>query len=231
MEIRRLCNNKDFYFQVSGIETRMPYFKNVKPLGSSLAVCCGSSNGKDWKDNLIIGRAFLFVKNPFSILSDNRIVTQNDQGSWCVLDYFGKTIVPYGVYSKIDGFKSRLARVKKVNTAIFWEDNREEYYNTFGIIDMDGKEIVDCSYDEVYKFYATDNAFTILVKEGKKAKFHLGYRKEFSFNDIEWLQYLEDRGSLYRWDKDYGSDNYKYISNRANYINDAIDEMEENEDD
>lgn len=231
MEVRRLCNNGEFYFEVSGINTRVPYFKDVKPLGSSLAECFGSTNGIDWNTKYVIGRAFLFINNPFSILSDNRIVTQNDQGLWCVLDYFGKTIVPYGVYSKIDGFKSRLARVKKLNTAVFWEDDKEEYYNTFGIIDMDGKEIVDCSYDEIYKFYDTDNAFTILNKNGKKTKFHLGYRKEFSFNDIEWLQYLEERGSIYRWDKDYGQDNFKFLSNRANYIHDTIDDLEENEDD
>jgi hypothetical protein len=228
MEVRRLCKDNEFYYEVSGIKTKTPFFKNVRPHGNSLAICLGSVNSIDWRE-YIIGRAFLFIKNPFSILSDNRIVTQSDRGEWSVLDYYGKTIVPYGMYSKIDGFKSRLARVKKTNAAIFWDENREEYFDTFGIIDIEGKEIVDCSYDEIYHFYNTDNWFTVLKKQGKAIKYHLGYRKEFNIDDVEWMQYMEDRGSLIRWDKDYGYDNFKYVSNRATYIHDNDEDDQEDD--
>lgn len=231
MEIRRLCSNKEFYYQVLGIKTKMPYFKNVKYNGRGSFICCGSTNGKDWEEGLLIGEAFKYIRNPFSIMSDNRIVTQNDKGEWGVLDYFGRVIVPYGVYAKIDGFKSRLARVKKLNTVIFWEKNEEGYYDTFGIIDINGKIIVECIYDEIYKFYNTDSFYTILRNGNHDSKFHLAYRMIFSLNDIEYLQYQEEHGSISRWDIDYFSDAFKYTSLRAKYIDEYNHLQDEDEDD
>ena len=52
-------------------------------------------------------------------------------------------------------------------------------------------------YDTIYKFYDNDKWYTTLKKNGRRFKFHLGYWKEFGdIRDVEWFQYLEDRGCL-----------------------------------
>jgi hypothetical protein len=207
MEIRRRCNNSEIYFEIVGANT--PYFKNVRRLKNNLIVCEASKNGTEWVDNIAIGCAFLIIKNPFSIISDGRIVTQNDQGNWCVQDSKGNMIVPYGKYSLINGFSCRLARVKKHNTAIFFPEGNEEYYDTWGVIDVNGREIIECVYDEIYNFYGNNNWFTILKRGSKSTKFHLCYRKPFgNTSDVEWMQYLEDKGSITNWCNNYSSQDY-----------------------
>ena len=85
----------------------------------------------------------------------------------------------------------------KYNYVINPSKGQEEYYKTWGIIDKGGREILKCDYDEIYKFYGKDNWFTILRKDGISTKFHLGYWKPFAdTSDVEWLQYLEERGSV-----------------------------------
>ena len=106
----------------------------------------------------------------------------------------GNVIVPQGKYSRIDGFKCNLAKVKRRNTIINWKDESEEYFDTYGIIDKDGHEIVKCEYDTIYKFYGNDKWYTTMIKNGWSIKFHLGYRTTFgNLSDVEYLRYLEDQ--------------------------------------
>lgn len=201
MEIRRRCNKEGFYFEVKREEKPTYFFKNAV-FNNNVTTMSVSKNGIDWMSGVKAPYGFSLIKNPFSIISDGRLVTQNDQGAWAVFDSYGKILIPYGKYVKIDGFNHRLARVKKMNTAIFWEEDREEYFYTFGIIDIFGREIVECEYDEIYKFYGTNNMFTILHKYGNpKIKFHLAYWRTFgSTRDVEDMQYDEDHGKLVRMD-------------------------------
>lgn len=153
MEIRRLHGEDGFFFEVKRQGKATYYFKDVKQMANGSTFFSVSINGKNWKEGVKAPGGFLLVKNPLSIISDNRMVTQNDRGEWAVINASGKEIIPYGRYAKIDGFECQLAKVKKINTAIFWENNTEEYFNTFGIVDIYGREVLPTIYEEVYKFY------------------------------------------------------------------------------
>lgn len=166
-----------------------------------LVIACVSKNNTDWLE--VIKKAPFFISvfsNPFSIISDRRVVTQNNKGEWGVLDFNNKEIVPFGKYSHIDGFKFKLAKVRKTTPVIFWETGEESSFDTYGIIDINGKEVIPCEYDIIYKFYGNDKWYTTLFKQGKHTKFHLGYRRTFGdFSDIEWYHYLEERGTI-KWE-------------------------------
>ena len=169
--------------------------------------------------------------NPVTYISDERAVTQDCFGLWGVYDLSGNIVVPKGKYAKIDGFKFNLAKVKKVNTIIHWEDMSEEYYDTYGIIDRNGKEIVECEYDKIYKFYDNDKWYTTMFKDGKSIKFHLGYWTTFgNISDVEWYQYLEERGSI-EWkggNRSFKRESYNDEgSNSDNSIWDALEDEPE----
>lgn len=141
-----------------------------------------------------------FIKYPFQIVSKNRIVAQDEEGRYCVTDLSGNIIVPFGRYSKIDGFKWNVARVRMTYPKNPLGEKDEGWCNQYGIIDINGKEVVECVYDTIYKFYGNNKAYTTLFKGSEKKKFHLGYQRFFgSLQDIEYLQYLEDQGVI-KWE-------------------------------
>jgi hypothetical protein len=164
----------------------------------SIVVCGFSQDLVNWKDYIIGEKIMIAIRvNPITYISNERAVTQDCFGQWEVYDLSGNIIVPKGKYAKIDGFKFNLAKVKKVNTVIHGEDMSGDYHDTFGIIDINGKEVVECEYDTIYKFYGNDKWYTTLIKDGKSIKFHLGYWKTFgNISDVEWYQYLEERGDI-----------------------------------
>lgn len=188
--------NGCFYYYGEKIGER-PIYKNVEKR-DSLIVCGFSQDLVNWKDYIIEDKIMMAIRaNPVTFISDERAVTQDSFGQWGVIDYSGNIIVPKGKYSKIDGYKFKLAKVKKVNTVIHGEDKSEDYYDTYGIIDINGNEVVECEYDTIYKFYGNDKWYTTMFKDGRSAKFHLGYWTTFGdISDIEWYQYLEERGSI-----------------------------------
>lgn len=188
--------NGCFYYYGDNI-LGCPIYKIIEKK-DSLVVCGFSQDLVNWKDYIIEEKIMMAIRaNPVTFISDERAVTQDSFGQWGVIDLSGNIIVPKGKYAKIDGFKFNLAKVKRVNTVIHWEDMSEDYYDTFGIIDINGNEVVECEYDTIYKFYGNDKWYTTMFKDGKSAKFHLGYWTTFGdFSDVERYQYLEERGSI-----------------------------------
>lgn len=188
--------NEQSYFLDMKIAS-YPLYKIVDNM-DLLVACEYSNNLVEWKGYINNEELLLSIcKNYISFISNERVVTQDCFGAWGVLDLSGRTIVPMGKYTKIDGYKYNLAKVKKIDTIINWEDKSEEYINIYGIIDRNGNEVVKCEYDTIYKFYDNDKWYTTLKKNGRRFKFHLGYWKEFGdIRDVEWFRYLEDRGCL-----------------------------------
>lgn len=174
---------------------RWPIYKIVDNK-DSFVVCSFSHDLVNWKDYIIEEKIMMAIRmNPVTYISDERAVTQDCFGQWGVYDLSGNIIVPKGKYAKIDGFKFNLAKVKKVNTIVHWEDMSEDYYDTYGIIDRNGKEIVKCEYDTIYNFYGNDKWYTKMFKNGESIKFHLGYWTKFgNFSDIDYLEEREWKG-------------------------------------
>lgn len=195
-KITRLVLNGHTILFDDTVETRHLY--QIVDRKESLLVCSFSKDLNEWNDYLCKDFVFLAIfNNPVSYISNERVVTQHSFGNWEVLDLLGNVIVPQGKYSRIDGYKYNLAKVKRRNTIINWKDESEEYFDTYGIIDQDGNEIVKCEYDTIYKFYGNNKWYTTMIKNGWSIKFHLGYRTTFgSLSDVEYLQYLEDQGRL-----------------------------------
>ena len=222
-------NGNIFYFDEN--VRRWPIYKIVDNK-DSFVVCSFSQDLVNWKDYIIEEKIMMAIRmNPVTYISDERAVTQDCFGLWGVYDLSGNIVVPKGKYAKIDGFKFNLAKVKKVNTIIHWEDMSEEYYDTYGIIDRNGKEIVECEYDKIYKFYDNDKWYTTMFKDGKSIKFHLGYWTTFgNISDVEWYQYLEERGSI-EWkggNRSFKRESYNDEgSNSDNSIWDALEDEPE----
>lgn len=189
---RLILNGYMFLFD-NTVKTRHLY--QLVDRKESLLVCSFSKDLNEWNDYICKDSIFLTIfNNPVSYISNERVVTQHSFGNWEVRDLLGNVIVPQGKYSRIDGFKCNLAKVKRRNTIINWKDESEEYFDTYGIIDKDGNEIVKCEYDTIYKFYGNDKWYTTMIKNGWSIKFHLGYRTTFgNLSDVEYLRYLEDQ--------------------------------------
>lgn len=194
----------------------------------SLIVCSISSNRVDWTDYIKAGNVLRMISNnPISFVSNKRVVTQDPHHRWAVFDMYGNFVVPYGKYIQIDGYNRNLARVLKYNHVMNPATGEQiDCYKTWGIIDKEGKEIVECEYDQIYKFYGKDNWFTILRKGRISTKFHLGYWKTFAdISDVEWLQYLEERGSVeWKGGNRNGQTSYKHCEDEI--CNDSCDQYD-----
>lgn len=81
---------------------------------------------------------------------ENVKVVRNKCYQWGVVDDEGEFIVPFGVYSWIDGFENGLARVKKgIGDNARW-----------GIINDDGEVVLPVKYDKVWNFFRMERTDT-----------------------------------------------------------------------
>ena len=183
-------------------------------------------------------------------------VVQNRDFQFAVINSDGEVIVPFGKYAWIDGFDSGLARVRTagvrvndpnlcavINDSINVIDGKAltAYYNDlkrshpdqlsrWGIINMDGEEVVPVKYDNVWNFFGKNRKSTIVENDGSRYKVR--------FSDLPGSVYYieEEEGEAYGagYD-DYGTHYGEYAGSYAQdvmgYSDDVIDDAFEGDPD
>lgn len=121
----------------------------------------------------------------------NIIVARNSDRQWGVIDSNNNIIVPFGKYAWIDGFDNGLCRVrthgrdydsnvfaimtddafitdKTAIKQILEEDykNNSGLYAKWGIINMNGEEVLPAIYDKVWNFYGKNRFSTKAILRG-----------------------------------------------------------------
>lgn len=86
-------------------------------------------------------------------------VVSTYNGEWAVVDKDDNEIVPFGKYGWIDGFDHGLARVC--------------LKSKWGIIDMQGEEVLPLEYDEIWNFLGKGRSDTRVIKDGDSQQFDL----------------------------------------------------------
>lgn len=88
-------------------------------------------------------------------------------GKWSVVDKNNNEVVPSGKYDYIDGFdKCGLARVK-INGKTHIHDPEKSTKDKWGVIDIEGKEILPLIYSEIWAFYNKKRLTTTVWKGDK----------------------------------------------------------------
>lgn len=94
---------------------------------------------------------------------DNVKVVRNKCYQWGVVDEEGEFVVPFGVYSWIDGFDNGLARVKKgIGDNARW-----------GIINDEGDVVLPIIYDKVWNFFRMERTDTTVELNGVRQRVDL----------------------------------------------------------
>ena len=125
-------------------------------------------------------------------IGNKRLFTvQNKRYEYGVITADGEEIVPFGKYQWIDGFDKGLARVKlgKVTNGI------KDCGNKWGLIDVDGNEVLPVEFDDIWNFYGKNRITTKIVKDKKEIDFKL-FTSSIINND--------DFYNNHSVDKDYG---------------------------
>ena len=150
------------------------------------------------------------------VSTDNQYITVRDrEKGYAVYDRSGNEIVPFGRYNWIDGFDRGLSRVKvgKVTKGIANSDNK------WGIININGEEVLSLEYTNIWNFYGKRRPTTIVEKGTKKEEINL----------LGLIQ--ESPTALYNAssDDDYDFDRYGYYAGSyaqdvMGYSDDLIDD-------
>ena len=161
-------------------------------------------------------------------------VVQNDKFLYGVTDNDGKVIVPFGKYGWISGFDHGLARVKSIfgQVGIDLETGAVENPK-WGIIDMQGNEVLPVEYDEVWNFLGKGRNSTRVIKDDQSY--------DFFFDGLE-LQIFVPRShrryagrSEYDQEEVYGSHYGEYAGSYAQdvmgYSDDVINDAFEGDSD
>jgi hypothetical protein len=154
----------------------------------------------------------------------NVTVIQRSDYSWGVINDKGNEIVPFGKYGWIDGFDEHgLARVRTAKLKddvvkaagqgidLCEDDIWAMHYFTgdkvdaeklkhpmWGIIDMEGNEVLPVEYDSIWNFFGKDRDTTKVEKDGQEYEFSLEDRNLISYDD-------EDNYYCYSGEEHYSS--------------------------
>lgn len=141
----------------------------------------------------------------------NITVIQRADYAWGIIDQKGTEIVPFGKYGWIDGFDEHgLARVRtaKLKDEVvkiadhgielteddiwafhyFIGDKRgaaKLKHPLWGIIDMNGNEVLPLEYDNIWNFFGKNRLSTKVEKDGKEYDFSLEYQEILSDDDTD----------------------------------------------
>ena len=156
-----------------------------------------------------------------SAIGNKRLFTvQNKRYEYGVITADGEEIVPFGKYQWIDGFDKGLARVKlgKVTNGI------KNSGNKWGLIDVDGNEVLPVEYDDIWNFYAKNRITTKIIKDKKSIDFKLSAFK------------IDDKFDLCIQNKDdyrphYGEFEGSYAQDVMGYSDDVINDAFEGDPD
>lgn len=156
-----------------------------------------------------------------SAIGNKRLFTvQNKRYEYGVITADGEEIVPFGKYQWIDGFDKGLARIKlgKVTNGI------KDSGNKWGLIDVDGNEVLPVEYDDIWNFYAKNRITTKIIKDKKSIDFKLSAFK------------IDDKFDLCIQNKDdyrphYGEFEGSYAQDVMGYSDDVINDAFEGDPD
>ena len=156
-----------------------------------------------------------------SAIGNKRLFTvQNKRYEYGVITADGEEIVPFGKYQWIEGFDKGLARVKlgKVTNGI------KDSGNKWGLIDVDGNEVLPVEYDDIWNFYAKNRITTKIIKDKKSIDFKLSAFK------------IDDKFDLCIQNKDdyrphYGEFEGSYAQDVMGYSDDVINDAFEGDPD
>ena len=159
-------------------------------------------------------------------------VVENDKYQYGVTDNDGNVIVPFGKYAWISGYDHGLARVKNMMGIALVDLKSGVVENPkWGIIDMDGNEVLSVKYDEIWNFLGKGRNSTRVIKDGESY--------DFDFNSLQ-LRCPVPRGyrsSHYDADpmSDYGTSYGRYAGSYAQdvmgFSDEAIDDAFEGDPD
>lgn len=102
---------------------------------------------------------------------DNTLISVMKDGAGCaVLDLDGNEVIPYGLYSYIDGFDHGHARVKS-----FYNAEDPDNSCKYGIVRTDGSVALPCEYSNIWNFYRKNRTTTRVEnsREGPSFEFPL----------------------------------------------------------
>lgn len=118
-----------------------------------------------------LGKVVLETKyREIKISSNQRFFTVKDTNlEYSILNLMGDVVVPVGKYAFIDGVEHGLARVYQYDG-----DNKKKW----GIIDIDGREVVPLKYDEMWNFWGHNRETTRVIESGVEYQIALPYQFE-----------------------------------------------------
>jgi len=135
--------------QITELKDQVCFFESWNPSTKSWVPCIGFSTKERSKRGICKEGC-------------DRITIFRD-GYYSVIDKQGNIIVPPGRYNYIDGFDHNLARVK-IDGMTSINNPKESTKDKWGIIDIDGKEVLPIVYSEIWGFYNKDRRTTKVVE-------------------------------------------------------------------
>ncbi len=154
-------------------------------------------------------------------------VVEKDLFQYGVTDNDGNVIVPFGKYAWISGFDHGLSRVKSFLVIVRSNLETDVVENPkWGIIDMEGSEVLPVEYDEIWNFLRKGRSSTRVIKDGENYDFDLDALELRQRTPISHRRYTER--SRYDREEEYSSHYGKYAGSYAQdvmgYSDDVIDD-------
>ena len=142
------------------------------------------------------------VENTFG----NVKVVENINYQWGVTDLDGNIIVPFGKYDWIESFDENLglARVKIGKESNAVADN----HNKWGIINMEGEEILPVEYDNIWRFVGKGLTYTNVTKDGITSRHYFEQNEDLSDVTYDDLSYPYNEPGWGRYDEYGGYNGY-----------------------
>lgn len=161
-------------------------------------------------------------------------VVQNDVFQYGVVDNNGSVIVPFGKYGWISGFEQGLARVKSIMGMAQIDLEKGVVENPkWGMIDIQGNEVLPVEYDAVWNFLGKGRNNTRVIKDGQSYEFDFDGLELRSFVQRSYRRYVDRRE--YDHEEEYGSHFGKYAGSYAQdvmgFSDDVIDDAFEGDPD
>lgn len=135
-----------------------------------------------------------------------------------LVDRYGNTIIPYGVYNFIDGADHNLARVYVVHPTT--------HKKCWGIVDTSGRVALPLEYSNIWNFHEKDMDYTTVEKDGVSKKvFFKSLISSGISNQTMHIMHQEDYG------RHYGEFAGSYAQDVMGYSDDVINDAFEGDPD
>lgn len=165
-----------------------------------------------------------------NISEDNYAIHSLSKG-YAVINSKGEYIVPFGEYSYISGFDYFHARIRKGKR----QDENGHAISNWGIINGNGKIVLEPKYKFIYNFYGTSHQFAkVISTDNVIHEFHflddtLKYNGAFANEGRKYAQELEDYDLLQEYT--YNEYNGSYAQDVMGFSDQEIDDAFDGEPD